>query len=265
MTDGGTPSLAIPHPEGIGGADSSRATINSVRSWDSFFPLSLSSFHLHDDTKSYYYFAELDFEGKPKENVCWDWERLGTLAKLGGPAEGRRLCPQCKGTECLNDSEGMMACGAQKLLCLVALIALSTDWFLPVVIAQDDPTDAPDIPGDVDAADPAAGAADVPGDTAPSTAPECREEQFPCTRLYSVHKPVKQCISYLCVTSVRRTYMINKEICSRIVCKEDEAMQEEICRQMAGLPPRRLRRSGRPRGPPCRRAQLQRQNAVDPQ
>nr|XP_028568804.1 microfibrillar-associated protein 5 isoform X2 [Podarcis muralis] len=160
---------------------------------------------------------------------------------------------------------GMMACGAQKLLCLVALIALSTDWFLPVVIAQDDPTDAPDIPGDVDAADPAAGAADVPGDTAPSTAPECREEQFPCTRLYSVHKPVKQCISYLCVTSVRRTYMINKEICSRIVCKEDEAMQEEICRQMAGLPPRRLRRSGRPRGPPCRRAQLQRQNAVDPQ
>ncbi|XP_053228088.1 microfibrillar-associated protein 5 isoform X1 [Podarcis raffonei] len=160
----------------------------------------------------------------------------------------------------------MMACGAQKLLCLVALIALSTDWFLPEVIAQDDPTDAPDIPGDVaDAADPAAGAADVPGDTAPSTAPECREEQFPCTRLYSVHKPVKQCISYLCVTSVRRTYMINKEICSRIVCKEDEAMQEEICRQMAGLPPRRLRRSGRPRGPPCRRAQLQRQNAVDPQ
>ncbi|CAI5796371.1 microfibrillar-associated protein 5 [Podarcis lilfordi] len=137
----------------------------------------------------------------------------------------------------------MMACGAQKLLCLVALIALSTDWFLPVVIAQDDPT----------------------GDTAPSTAPECREEQFPCTRLYSVHKPVKQCISYLCVTSVRRTYMINKEICSRIVCKEDEAMQEEICRQMAGLPPRRLRRSGRPRGPPCRRAQLRRQNAVDAQ
>ncbi|OXB56295.1 hypothetical protein ASZ78_002120 [Callipepla squamata] len=30
---------------------------------------------------------------------------------------------------------------------------------------------------------------------------DCREEQFPCTRLYSVHKPVKQCISYLCVTS----------------------------------------------------------------
>uniref|UniRef100_A0A803THI4 Microfibril associated protein 5 n=1 Tax=Anolis carolinensis TaxID=28377 RepID=A0A803THI4_ANOCA len=57
--------------------------------------------------------------------------------------------------------------------------------------------------------------------------PDCHEEQFPCTRLYSVRKPVKQCISYLCVTSIRRTYMINKEICSRIVCKEDEAMQGE--------------------------------------
>nr|XP_056704284.1 microfibrillar-associated protein 5 [Euleptes europaea] len=99
----------------------------------------------------------------------------------------------------------------------------------------------------------------------PTSAPECREEQFPCTRLYSVHKPVKQCISYLCVTSVRRTYMINKEICSRIVCKEDEAMQEELCRQMAGLPPRRLRRSGRPRGPLCRRSQDQQQNGIDAQ
>uniref|UniRef100_A0A663LTD4 Microfibril associated protein 5 n=1 Tax=Athene cunicularia TaxID=194338 RepID=A0A663LTD4_ATHCN len=52
--------------------------------------------------------------------------------------------------------------------------------------------------------------------------PDCREEKFPCTRLYSVHKPVKQCISYLCVTSVRRMYIINKEVCSRIVCKENE-------------------------------------------
>uniref|UniRef100_A0A8C9G3V8 Microfibril associated protein 5 n=1 Tax=Pavo cristatus TaxID=9049 RepID=A0A8C9G3V8_PAVCR len=57
---------------------------------------------------------------------------------------------------------------------------------------------------------------------------DCREEQFPCTRLYSVHKPVKQCISYLCVTSVRRMYVINKEVCSRIVCKENEVMQGEL-------------------------------------
>uniref|UniRef100_A0A663LTM5 Microfibril associated protein 5 n=1 Tax=Athene cunicularia TaxID=194338 RepID=A0A663LTM5_ATHCN len=56
---------------------------------------------------------------------------------------------------------------------------------------------------------------------------DCREEKFPCTRLYSVHKPVKQCISYLCVTSVRRMYIINKEVCSRIVCKENEVMQGE--------------------------------------
>ncbi|NXL48257.1 MFAP5 protein, partial [Podilymbus podiceps] len=80
----------------------------------------------------------------------------------------------------------------------------------------------------------------------------CREEKFPCTRLYSVHKPVKQCISYLCVTSVRRMYIINKEVCSRIVCKENEVMQDEICRQLAGLPSRRLRRSGQPLHLPCR-------------
>uniref|UniRef100_A0A7M4FZ82 Microfibril associated protein 5 n=1 Tax=Crocodylus porosus TaxID=8502 RepID=A0A7M4FZ82_CROPO len=95
--------------------------------------------------------------------------------------------------------------------------------------------------------------------------PECREEQFPCTRLYSVHKPVKQCISYLCVTSMRRIYMINKEVCSRIICKENEVMQEELCRQLAGLPPRRLRRSGRPLGPPChlpQDQQLRKLNAV---
>uniref|UniRef100_A0A8B9P4M9 Microfibril associated protein 5 n=1 Tax=Apteryx owenii TaxID=8824 RepID=A0A8B9P4M9_APTOW len=84
------------------------------------------------------------------------------------------------------------------------------------------------------------------------TVTDCREEQFPCTRLYSVHKPVKQCISYLCVTSVRRMYIINKEVCSRIVCKENEVMQDEICRQLAGLPSRRLRRSGQSLNLPCR-------------
>ncbi|NWS39562.1 MFAP5 protein, partial [Probosciger aterrimus] len=86
----------------------------------------------------------------------------------------------------------------------------------------------------------------------------CREEKFPCTRLYSVHKPVKQCISYLCVTSVRRMYIINKEVCSRIVCKENEVMQDEICRQLAGLPSRRLRRSGQPLHLPCRQLEQQR-------
>ncbi|CAJ0932495.1 unnamed protein product [Ranitomeya imitator] len=69
---------------------------------------------------------------------------------------------------------------------------------------------------------------------------DCKEVKYPCTRVYSVQKPVKQCISYLCVTSVRRIYMINKEICTKIMCKEDEIMQEDKCRQLAGLPPRRL-------------------------
>ncbi|KAK2537731.1 Mfap5 [Columba guinea] len=93
---------------------------------------------------------------------------------------------------------------------------------------------------------------------------DCREEKFPCTRLYSVHKPVKQCISYLCVTSVRRMYIINKEVCTRIVCKENEVMQDEICRQLAGLSPR-LRRSGQPMHLPCRKLleqQLKRPDAL---
>ncbi|KAI6079809.1 Microfibrillar-associated protein 5 [Aix galericulata] len=90
---------------------------------------------------------------------------------------------------------------------------------------------------------------------------DCREEQFPCTRLYSVHKPVKQCISYLCVTSVRRMYIINKEVCSRIVCKENEVMQDEICRQLAGLPSRRLRRSGQFAHLPCRQLLEQQQRS----
>ncbi|XP_054858996.1 microfibrillar-associated protein 5 [Eublepharis macularius] len=150
----------------------------------------------------------------------------------------------------------MTACGAQRLLCLIALTVLPADWLLPVVFAQEDSEVPTGVPG--------------PGATLPALSnqtavPECREEQFPCTRLYSVHKPVKQCISYLCVTSVRRTYMINKEICSRIVCKEDEAMQDEICRQLAGLPPRRLRRSNQHRAQRCRQTQDQQQNGIEAQ
>ncbi|XP_068111206.1 microfibrillar-associated protein 5 isoform X2 [Hyperolius riggenbachi] len=81
------------------------------------------------------------------------------------------------------------------------------------------------------------------GDTGSDVTPtpgDCKEVKYPCTRVYSVQKPVKQCISYLCVTSVRRVYMLNKEICTRIMCKEDEIIQDEKCRQLAGLPPRRL-------------------------
>uniref|UniRef100_A0A8D0R5I7 Microfibril associated protein 5 n=2 Tax=Sus scrofa TaxID=9823 RepID=A0A8D0R5I7_PIG len=87
--------------------------------------------------------------------------------------------------------------------------------------------------------------------------PECRDEKFACTRLYSVHRPVKQCIHQSCFTSLRRMYIINNEICSRLVCKEHEAMKDELCRQMAGLPPRRLRRSNYFRLPPCENGNLQ--------
>uniref|UniRef100_A0A8V0ZRQ7 Microfibril associated protein 5 n=1 Tax=Gallus gallus TaxID=9031 RepID=A0A8V0ZRQ7_CHICK len=104
----------------------------------------------------------------------------------------------------------------------------------------------------------------VQSDTETTTASsDCREEQFPCTRLYSVHKPVKQCISYLCVTSVRRMYVINKEVCSRIVCKENEVMQDEICRQLAGLPSRRLRRSGQLSHLPCKQILEQQRRRPD--
>uniref|UniRef100_A0A8C8TPV7 Microfibrillar associated protein 5 n=1 Tax=Peromyscus maniculatus bairdii TaxID=230844 RepID=A0A8C8TPV7_PERMB len=29
---------------------------------------------------------------------------------------------------------------------------------------------------------------------------ECRDEKFACTRLYSVHRPVKQCVHQVCFT-----------------------------------------------------------------
>uniref|UniRef100_A0A3P9M162 Microfibril associated protein 2 n=1 Tax=Oryzias latipes TaxID=8090 RepID=A0A3P9M162_ORYLA len=55
---------------------------------------------------------------------------------------------------------------------------------------------------------------------------DCREEQYPCTRLYSVHKPCKQCLNSLCFYSVRRMYVINKEICVRTVCAHEELLRD---------------------------------------
>ncbi|KAM7335448.1 hypothetical protein ACRRTK_005925 [Alexandromys fortis] len=114
----------------------------------------------------------------------------------------------------------------------------------------------------------------VLADITPSTDDlECRDEKFACTRLYSVHRPVKQCVHQVCFTSLRRMYIINNEICSRLVCKEHEAMKgelvsawgsgrDELCRQMAGLPPRRLRRSNYFRLPPCENMNLQRPSGL---
>ncbi|XP_014403000.1 PREDICTED: microfibrillar-associated protein 5 isoform X2 [Myotis brandtii] len=124
----------------------------------------------------------------------------------------------------------------------------------PEETSTEDPTLADIVPSTDDLAS--------PSDKNTTASSECRDEKFACTRLYSVHRPVKQCVHQLCFTSLRRMYIINNEICSRLVCKEHEAMKDEICRQMAGLPPRRLRRSNYFRLPPCENVNLQRPNGL---
>ncbi|XP_049628082.1 microfibrillar-associated protein 2 [Suncus etruscus] len=59
---------------------------------------------------------------------------------------------------------------------------------------------------------------------------DCREEQYPCTRLYSIHKPCKQCVNEICFYSLRRVYVVNKEICVRTVCAHEELLRADLCR-----------------------------------
>uniref|UniRef100_A0A3B4FP57 Microfibril associated protein 2 n=1 Tax=Pundamilia nyererei TaxID=303518 RepID=A0A3B4FP57_9CICH len=59
---------------------------------------------------------------------------------------------------------------------------------------------------------------------------DCREEQYLCTRLYSVHKPCKQCLNSLCFYSLRRVYVVNKEVCVRTVCAHEELLRADLCR-----------------------------------
>ncbi|XP_053083141.1 microfibrillar-associated protein 2 [Pangasianodon hypophthalmus] len=59
---------------------------------------------------------------------------------------------------------------------------------------------------------------------------DCREEKYPCTRLYSVHQPCKQCLNNMCFYSLRRVYVINKEICERTVCAHEELIKADLCR-----------------------------------
>ncbi|KAG9260712.1 microfibrillar-associated protein 2 isoform X1 [Astyanax mexicanus] len=59
---------------------------------------------------------------------------------------------------------------------------------------------------------------------------DCHEEQYPCTRLYSVHQPCKQCLNSICFYSLRRMYVINKEICVRTVCAHEELLRADLCR-----------------------------------
>ncbi|CAK6966166.1 microfibril associated protein 5 [Scomber scombrus] len=70
----------------------------------------------------------------------------------------------------------------------------------------------------------------------------CREEMYPCTRMYSVHRPIKRCIGGLCLYSLPRVYVINNEICVRTVCQQDEYLKAELCRELSGWP-RRVERS----------------------
>ncbi|XP_028834824.1 microfibril associated protein 5 [Denticeps clupeoides] len=75
---------------------------------------------------------------------------------------------------------------------------------------------------------------------------DCREETYPCTRMYSVHRPVKRCIHSLCFYSLPRVYVINKEICVRTVCQQEEFLMAELCREKSGWP-KRLSRSTKKR------------------
>ncbi|KAG8009989.1 Microfibrillar-associated protein 2 [Nibea albiflora] len=51
---------------------------------------------------------------------------------------------------------------------------------------------------------------------------------YPCTRMYSVHRPIKRCIGIgICIYSLPRVYVINKEICMRTVCQQDEYLKGE--------------------------------------
>uniref|UniRef100_A0A8C8WPU5 Microfibril associated protein 5 n=2 Tax=Panthera TaxID=9688 RepID=A0A8C8WPU5_PANLE len=148
----------------------------------------------------------------------------------------------------------MLLLGPKVLLCLTAFI-IPSDWT---------PLGANGQRGDdVTQVTPEAFTEDPNLVNEPSTdETDCRDEKFACTRLYSVHRPVKQCIHQLCFTSLRRMYIINNEICSRLVCKEHEVMKDELCRQMAGLPPRRLRRSNYFRLPPCENVNVQRPSGL---
>ncbi|XP_054637466.1 microfibril associated protein 5 [Dunckerocampus dactyliophorus] len=75
----------------------------------------------------------------------------------------------------------------------------------------------------------------------------CREEMYPCTRMYSVHRPIKRCIGGLCLYSLPRVYVINNEICMRTVCQREEDLKAELCRELSGWPRRIQRSSNRKR------------------
>ncbi|XP_069774290.1 microfibrillar-associated protein 2-like isoform X2 [Narcine bancroftii] len=70
---------------------------------------------------------------------------------------------------------------------------------------------------------------------------DCHEEQYLCTRLYSIHQPRKQCFPGQCIYSLRRMYVVNKEICVRTVCLHEEDIRAELCRSNDRWPMRSRR------------------------
>nr|KAF6374554.1 microfibril associated protein 5 [Pipistrellus kuhlii] len=128
----------------------------------------------------------------------------------------------------------MLLFGPKVLLFLTALI-IPSDWTPLGVSGQETPVTIETFTEDPNLVNEPSTDETVLADIVPSTddlvspsdknTSECRDEKFACTRLYSVHRPIKQCVHQSCFTSVRRMYIINNEICSRLVCKEHEAMK----------------------------------------
>ncbi|XP_019724742.1 microfibril associated protein 5 [Hippocampus comes] len=75
----------------------------------------------------------------------------------------------------------------------------------------------------------------------------CREEMYLCTRMYSVHRPMKRCVGERCIYSRHRVYVINNEICTRTLCEYEENLKAELCRESSGWPKRIARSSNRKR------------------
>ncbi|KAM4600782.1 microfibril associated protein 5 [Polymixia lowei] len=88
---------------------------------------------------------------------------------------------------------------------------------------------------------------ETPGAPVTNLPPSCREEMYPCTRMYSVHRPIKRCVGNLCFYSLPRVYVINNEICMRTVCQQDELLKAELCRELSGWPKRRQRSTNKKR------------------
>uniref|UniRef100_A0A669E4K3 Uncharacterized protein n=1 Tax=Oreochromis niloticus TaxID=8128 RepID=A0A669E4K3_ORENI len=67
------------------------------------------------------------------------------------------------------------------------------------------------------------------------------EHSYPVSLYQYIHPHNVHVLSW-CSRSLPRVYVINKEICVRTVCREDEYLKAELCRELSGWP-RRIQRS----------------------